>query len=166
MKKNDVFKFRYSPRQEQGFDSRNHCFEGYLVAREGRAGNLVLVDTYWGIGGDGRVLNEEQIEDEVRKGGSFRFYFNLDDVEKIPNYQQQYFSDDDLFYLSEQHACMESCRFVFKRKGAERSKIKMVICLENELREVQHDIDRATRKASDLIEKIARVKNGDLNINF
>jgi len=163
IRENDVFKFRYSPKKEQGWDSRTHCFEGYLVARKSDD-ELRLVDTYWGIKGDGRVLSQEQIDEEVKNGGSFEFYFNLDDVEAIPDYEERNYSRDDLFRISEQHACVPRCIFHFKRKGAERSQERMLEEVNEQIRKVKSEIESKTHRLEQLAGTRAKLEAGDTSV--
>jgi len=161
IKENDVFHFRYPPQGQQGFDSRTHCFEGLLVARKDKEGGLFLQDTYWGLtdnGGKSFLLNEAQ------KQGTLTFYCNLDEIEVIPPYDRKYYDDADIFVLHSQNACVPSCKYYYKRKGAGRSKSQM-------LETVNKQIKDAKRKAQSLIEDVSRfseikakIEGGDLTV--
>lgn len=146
IKLNDVFHFRYHPTGEQGWDSRTHCFEGLLIARKDNDGNLQLVDTYWGINDtSGRVFNPSEID----KKGILTFYCNFNDIEAIDYYEKNYYDDKDIFWLHRQKACVPSCEYYYKKKGATRSKTKMLEVINEKIRE-------AKRKANSYIEDIAR----------
>lgn len=160
IKKNDVYRFSYSPKKEQGWDSRTHCFEGYLVARE-VGDDLKLIDTYWGVYGDGRILSREKIDQEVKKGGSFEFYFNLDEVEKIEEYEEKYFDSKDIVRISEQHACVPRCVFYFKKIGAVRSKHRMLEEIDEQIRQKTHTIEFQTSMIQRLKETREKVEAGD-----
>src|SRR4051794_6716978 len=98
IKQGDVYRFRWSPKKEQGWDNRWHCFEGYLIALAGQHGALKLYDTFWGLRGDtsATVLSMETIKKEVEAGGSFEFYFNFEDYEKISESETHYLDDADV----------------------------------------------------------------------
>lgn len=161
-KEYDVYKFRFSPKKEQGWDHRYHCFEGYLIARPDVDGWFRFVDIYWGIGGDGKSFTEEEIKKEVTNGGKFEFYFNLNEVEPIQKYDVDYYDDADLYSISEQHACVDRYVHHYKRKGAEKSQQKMLSVLKSQMQLRKSDIEIAVREVESLAQKINRVESGDL----
>jgi hypothetical protein len=160
IKAGDIYRFRYSvaERERMRFTA-DHCFEGLLHVRE-LNGELRLVDTYWGIGGDGRMFT---LQDAERKG-TLTFYCNLHDVEPIKEYEQVYYADEDLFTVSEQHACVPRRVHWFKRKGAERNADKMLRVLGEQVRECQQTIASATRKLADLAVTKEKIYAGNLDV--
>ena len=165
IKENDVFRFSWSPKKEQGWDSRQHCFEGYLVARKkyGSKTEIELRDTYWGIGGDGQVLTLEEIKKNVKDGGKFTFYFNLNDYEKIDEPETHYFDETDIAAISEQHACIPRCIFHYKKKDAKRSKARMLNEINEKIREERRNIEYAVSELERLSERRTKIETGDLN---
>jgi hypothetical protein len=160
---NDVYRFRYSPKKEWGFDGRTWCFEGFLIA----SADLDLVDSYWGISNpSGRVLDKATIDREVANGGSFEFYFNLDEVDLIAQSETVYYADDDLFHISEQHACSERCRYAFKKRGAERNAAKMLLVLREYLEQAERRAASAIRGQERLKRAISKVEAGDLTVHI
>lgn len=165
IKEGDVYRFRWSPKKEQGWDSRQHCFQGMLIAKKNHSGDLVLRDTYWSYGNDtqcGKVFTEEEIRDEVKKGAHFEFFFNLDDVEPIDRMEVKYMADEDVFYIAEQNACDPSCIKHFKRKGAVRHKETMLTNINDQIAKKKRDIEWAAREIENLAERRTKIEAGDL----
>ena len=159
----DVYKFRYSPKKEWGFDGRTWCFEGFLVADS----DCTLIDTYWGIGNSsGRVMSAADIEREVVAGGRFEFYFNLNDVDRISNYEDVYYANEDLFHVSEQHACLPGCRHTFKKRHAKRNRDKMLDVLREQSRLAKRDSELAIQRHARLEGDIHLLLAGDLSIHI
>lgn len=162
IKPRDVFKFRYSEEYRKEAEKRwysgylSHCFEGTLVARE-YDGDIRLVDTFWGIGGDGKSFSEK----EAREIGELTFYVNLDDIEKMEEHQKDYYDSVDVFTITKQHACVPSCIAYFKKKGAKKSAAKMLEVINEKMREkrkdIQYDIDALERMSV----QRAKIENGD-----
>lgn len=161
MKANDIYKFQYNAAERERLSfSADHCFEGTLRARPFEDGSYLLIDTYWGIEGNGRSFTPEEAELK----GTLTFYCNLDDVEPIKDYEQAYYADDDLFTVSEQHACVPRCVHWFKRKGAVRNADKM-------LRVIAQREDDAHRQAESAADNLIRldalrrqIQSGDLEV--
>jgi hypothetical protein len=112
------------------------------------------------------MLDVDTIEREVANGGSFEFYFNLADVDPIPNSEAKYYADDDLYHISEQHACSDRCQHTFKRRGAERSADKMLSVLRENLREAERLAASYARSAQRMQRDIATVESGNLNVTI
>jgi hypothetical protein len=164
IRENDVFKFQYAPQEERGIDPY-WAFEGTLVAMKDYLGKWTFVDTFWGIkGSDNRQFTCEQIMAEMLKGGDCKFYFNLDDVDEIKPYEDRYYADEDLFHLSRQHGCHDTCRHLYKRKGAEHSKEKMLAYLTETMRLARNKVNSANREIEEAAKKIAMIERGDLAI--
>ena len=138
LKIDDVYRFRYNAaeRERLGY-SASHCFEGMLCVRETPEG-LILVDTYWGINGNlGRRLTLEK----ALKLGELTFSFNFNEVEPIREDDQVYYNDDDLFTVSEQHACVPRCVHWYKRKDAIRSKSKMLRIIDEHAQNSHREVE-------------------------
>lgn len=165
IKEGDFFRFHYTDKYREEAERRwysgylRHCFEGILHARV-IGTELRLVDTYWGLSGDGQSFSEK----EARERGTLEFIFNIADVEKIPEHERVYYSDDDLFSVSEQHACVPSCVFHFKRKGAEKSNKKMLAVVNEKIREQHKKVDYAIDELKRLAVKKEKIEGGDINI--
>jgi L-lysine 2,3-aminomutase len=106
------------------------------------------------------------VEQEVANGGNFDFYFNLDDVESIANSESVYYSDDDLFSISEQHACSNGCRHCFKKKGAQRNQDKMLAVLTEQARIAKRDYEWAKKRHHKLLQEAIQVMAGDLSVHI
>lgn len=155
----DIFRFRYNAAESKRLSfSATHCFEGTLQVR-GDA-EPILVDTYWGIGGSGRSFTLE----EAQRKGTLTFYCNLNDVEPIKDYEQVYYADEDLFTVSEQHACVPRCVHWFKRKGASHNADKMLRVIQERIRTRKSDVDSAIHDLDRLAQLEQQVSEGQLEI--
>jgi len=157
VKENDVFHFRPKDYGELA----NWCRENLFVAKKNNEGKIVFVDTYWGIG---KWDNKEYTFSQANKLGKLEYYCNLDELEKISKSDLRYYADEDVFYLHDQHACVESCKYYFIKKGAKRSKAKMIETLEKLVNEAKHEIEWQTRKVEEYSAKRQQVEDGKLDI--
>ena len=162
IKEGDVFKFHYSQEYRAEAEKKwysgylSHCFEGILIARSTDTG-LRLVDTFWGIGGDGKSFSEK----DAREIGELTFYVNLDEIEKINERDTEYYDDKDIFRISNQHACVPSCVQYFKRKGAVKSATKMLEVINEKMRDKRKDIQYAIDSLERMAVEKAKIENGD-----
>lgn len=158
LKINDVYRARWKERTWG--DQKDHCFEGILVVLK-KNDNFILADTYWGIGdSSGQVYTPERAEEKFE----LTYYCNLDEIDEINEYKTKYYDDDDIIYLSRQHACVDSCKYYFIKKGAKRSQSKMVETLNKNIEDSKHTVDWETRKIKENADKLAEVISGNLNI--
>lgn len=164
IKVNDVFKFSYHPQEGQGWDSRTHCFEGLLIVRKNGKGEIRLEDTYWGISPDGH--NQRFKPEEAEEKGVLTHYFNLDKVDPVSNYERKYYADEDLFFLSRQHACAESCRYTFIRKRAKRSQTKMLEGINKKIMEAKRKVESVVEDVASYSELKAKIEKGDLGVHI
>lgn len=152
----DVYNFTYSDaeRARTRMDL-NWCFDGQVVVRNGR-----LCDTYWGFNsGESRIVTPEQ--------GTLTFVCNLNDVIEIQHYQTRRYDDADVFNLSHQHGCH---KLFVRRKDAQPSATKMLAQIDDRMREVRHEAERAVRSALCDIELLtaqrAKVEAGNLEVHL
>jgi hypothetical protein len=154
-KVNDVFSFRYNEEEAKKRFEPYHCFDGQLVVKEIN-GKLVLVDTYWGSGDNRRFTIEE-----AKKQGHLIFKCNLDEVEKADHNDGNYYNDEDIINLSTQHGCYKR---IVKRKGATRSKDKMLQTAKDKIEELERKIKSAQRDIEWLNDSIEKINLGDLSV--
>lgn len=152
IKVGDVFRAQYTAAYRSNNKGRdlNHCFEGLCVARlmaktdASDSDQLVLVDTFWGIN---RTDNKWFTLDQVGVDIDIEFYCNLNELVSINALEARYYKPEDIFLLHDQHACVESCKYYYKRLGAERDR--------NVMRSfVDAKIEEAKRKINSLISDI------------
>jgi hypothetical protein len=159
IKEGDVYKFRYNEEYLKNrisqYSDPYHCFDGKLVVKKANAGNLYLEDTYW------NTDNKKFTLDEALEQGSLKFIVNLEDVEPIQEYNEQYYSYDDLFDLSYQKGCY---RKIMKRKGAEKCPQRIKEVLEEKLRSAEYAVESKSREVRDIKEKLEKIEQG--NIEF
>lgn len=154
----NIYLFRYNDaeRERLGY-SATHCFEGILHARNIN-GSIELVDTFWGLYGDGCSYTEE----EARQKGTLTYYVNLSEIEPIGEHECVYYDSKDLYRISEQHACVPRCVFHYKRKGAERSINKMLSVVNARILEKRRDVEIAIDKLCQLEVTKSKIENGDI----
>lgn len=153
IKVGDVYTFRY-------FKSDNyeyHCFDGTLIVKERDNGDKYLEDTYWDTGGS-RVFHSVN---EALEKGELTFLFNFDMVEEVSKYMKDYYSDTDFFELYI-HAGYRNRYFI--KKGAKRSKEKMLEVLENKMKDTERQIESLKYTLTNLNENFKKVNGGDLDI--
>lgn len=158
----DVFKFQYKSINEQGWDYRTHCFEGILVARRvSELNQWILCDTFWSVDGTG---GKTFTIDKAVSLGDISFSFNLNDVEKISYEERVYYSDNDIFRISTQHGCTPSCIHLYKRKGAQRNRDKMLQVLHQRLTDARRTIQSELSHIEHTAGLVRIVEDGNLDV--
>lgn len=138
----------------------NHCFEGTLIAKEYKS-VLRLYDTFWSpFGGNGG--KDFSIEDAYELF-NITFYRNLNDYDltKPVKKPQSSYLEHDFIFLHNQHACAESCKYFYLRKGAKKSKVIMLHALNKRLDEAYREIESAKWRVEYTNGDIQRVHNGE-----
>lgn len=155
----DVFRFRYSDERIAKARAVHHdlhwCFDGQVIVRDGK-----LCDTYWAgyrlsSGGDQKVVTPED--------GTLEFICNLNDVERIKEYQTRYYDESEVFNLSYQHGCY---RFFAVKKGQPRNQCAMLAWLDRQASEYRRDIERTTHYLRLNAEQRAKVEAGDVTVSI
>jgi len=62
--------------------------------------------------------------EKAQERGTLKYYCNLDDLEKIEKYETDEYDDEDLFRLSDQHACVERCIYWYKENRCKEKPAK------------------------------------------
>lgn len=155
LKLNDYYNFRYNEAETKRIFEPYHCFDGKLIVKENYKKEFILVDTYWSSS-DNRTFTLERALNE----GTLEFVCNLDDVEEIKQYDLIYYADEDLFNLSYQHGCYK--RYA-KRKGAVRSREKMLRIIKERISEAEYKLRSAQNSIEQLNKVFEEVKEGDIN---
>lgn len=157
IKVNDVFHF--SPNDWS--TTSNWCRENIFVAMKDSDGKMWLVDTYWGIG---RWDNKKYSFSEANKLGTLKYYCNLDEIEEVGEGKSQYYEGEDRFVLSNQHACVPSCRFYYIKKGAQKSQKVMRELLDEAINKAKREIEYRVSEVERLVEKRVEVDKGNLEV--
>lgn len=155
LKLNDYYTFRYNEIETKRIFEPYHCFDGKLIVKENHKKELILVDTYW-LSSDNRTFTLERALNE----GTLEFVCNLDDIEEIKQYELIYYADEDLFNLSYQHGCYK--RYA-KRKGALRSREKMLRIIKERISEAEYKLRSAQSSIEQLNKVYKEVEDGDIN---
>jgi len=129
LKENDVYKWWHKKTMI------NHCGEGLAVVKKDRDGKLCLADTYWGIGdSSGYILYPDNPKIDMK------YYTNLDEIELSGNDADRYYNKKDIFILTRQHGCCDSCVYKYIKKGAKRDIEVMEKYIKNSIAELENGI--------------------------
>lgn len=156
IREGDVYRFSYHPEVLAKFRGDPYwCFDGQVVARKGR-----LLDTYWmgaswSESGDNRVVNPLE--------GTLTFVCNLGDVQRIEEWEQRYYADEDVLNLSYQHGCYK--RFAV-RNGTQRSAAKMQAWLRALATQHRREIEFRVRQLEQIAVQLSKVEAGDTSISI
>lgn len=167
LKLNDVYRFIYNNEMLEKMYDPYHCFDGQLIVRQDKNGNIYLEDTYWSYydkekntfrsdSGNRRF----SLEDALKQGKLF-YKCNLDDIEMISEYDTNYYADEDIFDLSYQHGCY---KVFFKRKGAQKSISKMESVLNQKIKRIEAEIRHLTWQLEEAKENLKKLKEGNIDI--
>jgi len=156
MKERDYYSFRYNTEYTQNAFEPYHCFDGRLIAKKDSSGRIILVDTYW-ISSSNRTFTWK----EAKTQGSLEFICNLNNVDDTHEGNLIYYSDRDIFDLSYQHGCYKKYAI---RKGADRSKTKILSVLKNKITDAEWKIASSKREIETALKNIGEIKRDNLDI--
>ena len=160
IREGDVFYFRYKPEIEKKIAFPYECFDGQLVAKKYTDGSIYLQDTYWGLDyPSNRIFTPE----EAKEQGTLEYRFNLNDVEKGIESDLNYYHDNDVFLFNHQHGRYSE---VYVRKGAKRSKEKMLSVVNQKIKETKKKNEKLLQELIKLGELKGRIEMCDLDIHF
>lgn len=157
LREGDVYRWRYSdPKADARQYGSYHCCSCLAIVHNGR-----LRDTFWQIGGsfsDGRSFGLDDLSKlELTILG------NLSDLEKVPEYQSDYYDEADTVNLNHSNSTRGN---FYLRKGAVRSQKRMLdICRRNLAESVAAEQSAADR-SSELRKTIDKIRAGDLNVHI
>lgn len=157
MRDDDIFRWRYRAPGDDRQWGRYHCCSQIAVFRAGR-----LQDTYWMIGNsfpsDGRSFGADRFQElELTYVGNFA------DIERAKEYQADYYDDADIVNLNH---CNSTAGNFYLRKGAKRSKVKMLESARRKLEKAQSNERAAQWQAEQLRTRIALIEAGDLDTHI
>jgi hypothetical protein len=159
IKVGDVFHVRYTDAYREGQRGRDlhHCFEGLAIAKKSESG-VVLVDTFWGLNGNdhSKVFYQPDIGEKI----SIERYCNLDEITKISRHEVVYYADEDIIFLHDQHACVDSCKYYYIKTGAVRSRAKMVQVVQEQISEAENAIASLKRSIEVKMETLGEIESG------
>jgi hypothetical protein len=166
IKENDVYTWRYTKEHVEKLRFMSdlyHCKERLAVVKKGNDGVLTFYDTFWGVG---RTDNYWFSLEDVGVKYEIEYYCNLDEIEKQPQHKEikKYYKDEDIFMLHDQHACVQSCVYYYLKKGAEKSKDKMLNIVKNQIKEIENKIEWSKgdlKRANETLQKLEAAKDLD-----
>ena len=160
MKENDVFKLSWKDeykKTQSPHTDWHHCFEGLGIVKVDRGGKLYIHDNFWGAGSGGKVFYADDIEKKL----NIRLLGNLDDYNKITEYNSRFYNSKDILHITRQHACSTNCIEYFVKKDAEFCTETILRKLKDKIINNEHDIKYKKRENERLIEQVEKVLNGD-----
>ncbi|MGJ0846534.1 hypothetical protein ACR77J_07590 [Tissierella praeacuta] len=152
LKLGDIYSFRYKYEyiKDKAGDPY-HCLDGQLIVKKDINDKLYLQDTYWGgisldDDYDSRVFTLES----ALKLGELEFICNIENIERIKEYEMDFYADEDAFNLSHQHRCYKA---YYKKKDSQKCPKKMEEVLlykieraKSEIKSKEIDINRFRRE--------------------
>jgi len=157
IKENYVYQFSYNTKAYKERSYPNHCFDGQLLAVKYPKG-ILLKDTYWGFGDSS---SRSFTISNAKKEGTLTFICDISKVDKIEKYDSNYYDDKDIFNLSHQHGCYP---LFYKKKGAKRSKKKMIEVVKMSIENLEHKIGFDKNSLVRQLEDLKKIENGDTSI--
>jgi hypothetical protein len=150
MKEGDIYRWNYREPGDDRNYGRYHCCSRIAIAdARGR-----LRDTYWSSGSDGRVF----VEADLPKL-DLTYLGNLSDLEKAPEWQADYYDDADIVNLNHSNSSRDN---FYLRKGAQRSRAKMLERARYKL-EQSESAERSAAWASERLRSaIAKIEAGEI----
>jgi len=160
IREGDYFAFQWSEenRRKAGGDI-DWCFDGRLLAKVDRGGDIRLRDTYWTDPTHGLSFTPA----EATLAGTLIFIANLDELDVIKEHELVYYADADVVNLSSQHGCYK--KFAI-RKGTKRNREAMLESVTEKIRKAAREIDSAVRYIELYAGKRALIEAGDLEVSI
>lgn len=155
IKEGDVFRFAYNERESEKRFEPYHCFDGQLIAKV-KNDIIYLVDTYWNTND-----NRENTVEGWEALGTLTYICNLHDITISNKDAYLYYSDNDVFNLSHQHGCYQR---ICIRKGAIRSKEKMLSSIKNAIKVKKDKIQYTEHELKRLLQCQQEIEAGNLDI--
>lgn len=149
LQERDVYRWAYrDPKTNSAPWGDYHCCSRIAVVRSGR-----LYDTYW-VGGDNRSFGLDDLPRlELKRLG------NLSEWEVHMEYDADYYDDADIVDLN--HSNSPRGNF-YIRKGATRSKAKILETARARLEQALSDERTAARRSDELRAIISGIETGEL----
>jgi len=151
IKDGDIFRWRYKDEQPEHRRAwgRYHCKSQIAVARDG-----ILRDTYWNDNSSGTIWSY----DEAERLLELSFVANFADLEKRDELAAAYYDDADCVSLN--HANSTRGNF-YIRKGAKRSKSKMLDTLADQIAKAESEIEFARSRLDRYRETLTAITRGE-----
>lgn len=152
LKEGDIYRWRY---REPGNDApwgRYHCCSGIGIVRDG-----MLRDTYWQIGdnfGNGRSFS---IPDGLQ-GIDLTYLGNFANLVEAREHEADYYDESDVVNLNHSNSTRGN---FYLRKGAKRSRAKMLEVARQKLLQEQSNQRLASLRSFDLRHTIAQIEAGE-----
>lgn len=153
LREGDIFRWSYRDPGDDRQYGRYHCCSCIAVVHK----NGRLYDTFW-HGSDNKSFGVEDLPKlELTRLGNFS------DLEKAPEYKQEYYDDSDCVNLTHSNSSRDN---FYLRKGAQPSAAKMLETARHKLERCESDIRGAMWRAEQLRLAIAKIEAGDLGVHL
>ena len=150
IKDGDIFRWRYKDEKPEhlGPYKRYHCKSQIAIADGGH-----LRDTFWNSRGEGFLCPY----DEAERTLELTHIGNLSELENRPEYEAASYADADCLDLN--HSNSSKGNF-YVRKGAERSREKMIATVTLRMADAERDIASAQSRLERHRATLFELKNG------
>lgn len=156
LREGDIFRWSYREPGNDGSWGRYHCRSCIAIVH-----NCRLRDTFWQIGNsfsDGKSFGVDDLgQIELTRLG------NLADLDKVPEYQADYYDDADIVNLN--HSNSTKGNF-YLRKGAIRSKAKMLEISRYNLERCESAQRYAAARSEELRGIVSRIEAGEMDMHI
>lgn len=133
------------------WDNLYHCFNWTFKVKHNESKDIwYMVDTYF---------NDKYIELTDENFDEFDFLFDFNEVDKHSGHNIWEYDEDDYWHVAVDSGGMYCGGKYFVKKGAIKSKEKVLKRIEGEIRSLERQIER--KKAD-----YQRVQNDEVNINW
>jgi len=152
LREGDVYRWSYKEPGDNGAWGRYHCKSMIAIVKNGR-----LRDTYWQIGGSFSPGSFSFGFDDLHRF-NLEFLANLTDLENRPEYDSDYYADEDIVNLN--HPNSSKGNF-YVRRGAKRSADKMLATAQNKIADAESKKRSAEATIERMLARIAEIERGD-----
>jgi hypothetical protein len=152
----DIYHWRYIEPDDTRQYGSYHCCSRIAIVNNGR-----LRDTFWQIGlsfNDGRSFGVEDLGKlELKR------LANLSDLVSAKEYEADYYDDSDIFDLNHSNSTRGN---FYLRKGAKRSRDKMLAVANQRYAEAESDFHTARRRMEEIGKLIDQIDEGATNLHI
>lgn len=153
LKEGDIYRWSYRELGDDRAWGRYHCCSRIAIVRSG-----LLRDTYWSCGSEGRTFGPDDL-DRL----DLTFIANMNDLVRAREYEADYYDEADIVDLNHSNSTRGN---FYLRKGARRSRAKMLEVATRKLLQEQSNQRLASLRTFDLRETIAKIEAGETMVLF
>ena len=133
------------------WDNMYHCFNWtFKISHNEKTDKWYMVDTYF---------NDKSIELTDDNFDEFDFLFDFNEVERHSGENIYEYDESDWWHVAIDSGGMYCCGKYFVKKGAIKSKEKVLKRIANEINRLERELERKR-------EDYKRVENNEVNLNY